>query len=153
SAAAITLVGQLRAGSAGSDRAVATVLSEIIGRRGGTNPANATNATTMAAIGATALIKDPESLPALLDAAADPLAETRRACYRALIAIGDDRALATLERGLTDRDAQVRALALRLGASFGPPGPAALAAMAARLADPDLAVAREAVRALVRLRW
>jgi HEAT repeat protein len=147
SAAAVRLLGQLRAGSAGADRAVAALLNEIVGRR------SAASETVLAAIGAMAAIKDPESVPALLDAAADPLAETRRACYRALIAIGDDRALAILERGLPDRDAQVRALALRLGASFGQPGPAALTAMAARLADPDLAVAREAARALVRLRW
>jgi hypothetical protein len=147
SAAAVTLLGQLRAGSAGADRAVAALLTEIVGRR------SAASETVLAAIGAMAAIKDPESVPALLDAAADPLAETRRACYRALIAIGDDRALASLERGLSDRDAQVRALALRLGASFGQAGPAALTAMAARLADPDLAVARQAVRALVRLRW
>jgi HEAT repeat protein len=152
SAAAVTLLGELRAGSAGADRAVAALLAQIVGRRaaGGTS---ATSATISAAIGAMALIKDPESLPALLDAAGDPLPETRRACYRALIAIGDDRALAILERGLADRDAQVRTLALRLGASFGQPGPAALTAVAARLADPDLAVAREAARALVRLRW
>ncbi len=147
SAAAVTLLGQLRAGSAGADHAVTVLLAEIVGRR---NPASG---SVTAAIGAMAVIKDPEALPALLDAAADPLAETRRACYRALIAIGDDRALAILERGLGDRDAQVRALALRLGASFGPPGPGALTAMAGRLADPDPAVAREAVRALVRLRW
>ncbi len=150
SAAAVTLLGQLRAGTAGADRAVAALLAELVGRRG---PAGAPSATVTAAIGAMAGIRDPESLPALLDAAADPLAETRRASYRALIAIGDDRALAILERGLGDRDAQVRALALRLGATFGQPGPAPLAAMAARLGDPDLAVAREAVRALVRLRW
>ena len=149
SSAAVTLLGQLRAGTGGADRAVADLLAEIVGRRG---PAGGTSGALTAAIGAMALIRDPESLPALLDAAADPLAEIRRASYRALLAIGDDRALAILERGLGDRDAQVRALALRLGASFGQPGPAPLAAMAARLGDPDLAVAREAVRALVRLR-
>ncbi len=145
--AAVTLLGQLRAGTAGADRALATLLSEIIERR------DSPSAPATAAIGAMAAIKDPESLPALLAAAADPLAETRRACFRALIAIGDDRALPILERGLADRDAQVRALALRLGATVGPPSPAAMTAMAARLADPELAVAREAVRALVRLRW
>ncbi len=153
SAAAVTLLGQLRAGSAGADREVAALLTQIVGRRGATGGTSATSATVTAAIGAMAQIKDPESLPALFDATPDPLPETRRASYRALIAIGDDRALAILERGLGDRDAQVRALTLRLGASFGQPGPAALTAMAARLADSDLAVTREAVRALVRLRW
>ena len=147
SAAAVTLLGRLRAGTAGADRAVATLLAEIALRR------DSPGGTATAAIDAMAAIKDPESLPALLDAAADPLPETRRACFRALIAIGDERALAILERGLGDRDAQVRALALRLGATLGPPSPVGMTAMAARLGDPDLAVAREAVRALVRLRW
>ena len=47
----------------------------------------------------------------------------------------------------------MRALALRLGGQLGPPGPSAMAAMAARLGDNDLAVALEAAAALARLRW
>ncbi len=151
-AAAVTLVGQLFAAPTGGDRAGASavkgVLVEIVGRRG-----SSPGPTVTAAIGALAAIKDPETLPVLLDAATDPLAETRRDAYRALLAIGDDRALAILERGLADRDAQVRALALRLGGRLGPPGPSAMAAMAARLGDNDLGVALEAAAALARLRW
>jgi HEAT repeat protein len=144
SAAAVTLLGRLRAGSRGADPALTRVLVQVI-------QGHTSTAATAAALDALAAIRDPESLPVLFEVANDPTAETRRACFRALIAIGDERALPLLERGLSDHDAEVRALALRLGAGLGMSTPGALGALVARLGDPNRAVSQQAVATLVQM--
>ena len=144
SAAAVTLLGRLRAGTRGADPAMTRVLVQVIQGR-------ASTAATAAAIAALGAIRDPESLPVLFEAAGDAVAETRRACWRALIAIGDERALPLLERGLADHDPQIRALALRLGAGLGLATPGGIPQLAARLGDSNRLVDQQAVAALVQL--
>jgi HEAT repeat protein len=147
STAAATLLGQLRAGTgrtpAGADRSVTRTLLAIVDRR---------SSATDAALAALGAIRDAEAVAGLVRAAADPVPEIRRAVFQALTDIGDDRALIVIERGLGDRDAQVRALALRMGAELGVRSPAALAMIVTRLGDDDGDVRRQAVATLAGLR-
>ena len=98
-ATAATVAGRLR-----DARAMPGLLSLV--RRGG--PA------TVAAVRALGTIGRPESIPTLVEAAEDPSAIVRQVAFEALLAIADDRAAAVVPAGLTDRDPDVRLLALRL---------------------------------------
>ena len=99
-----------------------------------------------AALEAIARLADPSAVPKLVRAAESADLETRRRAYAALLAIGDERATAVIDRGFADPDAYIRTLTARLAALLAAPNVTPV--LAALLADPDRDVRRAAAKTL-----
>ncbi len=99
-----------------------------------------------AALEAIARLADPTAVPKLARAAESADLETRRRAYAALLAIGDERATAVVDRGFADPDPHIRMLTARLAAAVAAPNVSPV--LAALLADPDHDVRRAAAHTL-----
>jgi HEAT repeat protein len=152
-AAVPALVRELHGGSATSVVVAAAALADIGDRRATAPLAAAVDRRPDAAavlLEALAKLGDPAALPALARAAESPGRETRLAAFDGLVALGDARAGATVDRGLADPDPAVRARAARLAAATG--ASAATPALASLMAaDREPAVRGAAAAALARV--
>jgi HEAT repeat protein len=154
-AAVPVLTRELDKGTPTSAAIAAALLGEIGDRRATAALATAAERRVdlaPAALEALGRLADPAAVPKLARAAESPDLETRRRAYAALLAIGDERAAAVVDRGFSDPDPYVRVLTTRLTATIGAPnatpGPATLRALAVLLADADHDVRRAAAHAL-----
>jgi len=143
------LVRELDKGTPTSAAIAATLLGDIGDRRATaalTAAAERRPDLAPAALEAVARLADPSAVPKLARAAESADLETRRRAYAALLAIGDERASAVIDRGFADPDPYIRMLTARLAAALAAPNVTPV--LAALLADPDRDVRRAAAHAL-----
>jgi HEAT repeat protein len=103
-------------------------------------------AETLAAIGALGELADPDALPLLQPYLRSTDLEQRRAAVRAVVHLGEDLGLPTVDALSRDADPWIRGRSVRLARGLGGAGAAILERLAE--ADPDPAVRGDARRAL-----